>query len=434
MKTIAIIGGGISGLATAIELIKQEFQIFLIEKHSYTKDVKNNFLTFNLTINYRGKDALERLGLWDEVKVLSVPLHSRMLHHNSQDSEQLYSGNAEHVLYAIPRSDLLNILFNKANSIPNIQIMQNTEVKKVEILANKVSLTYAEENSIFSNEFDFLVGTDGANSFVRNVFKNHFNAEVNTFSWGYIDFCCSQYSSKLKKELKANSLHIWPEENFMCVGIPNLNNTISLLYLSEIAVVNCKSQFQEFMRNARRNISNVIGDIEELSLLDKCDKIGQFKSVKTSNWYIKDKIILLGDSAHAIWPFYGQGMNAALQDACTLSDLLEKHTVEHAFHQFYKIRKPCTDILSELSEKHFFRLKDKSQTIMYNAAYKLDLDLSYRFPKFWLHEYSALSNTCINITKIYKKLKRQAWVKLNPIYLLLYIIYLVKEIKNSLGQ
>ena len=125
MKKIYIVGGGVTGLAAAIELSKKNYNITVIEKHHFHPKSHNTFLSFNFTVNYRGKTALQKMGLWEEVVQQSVPLSSRKIHSpNGTVKEQKYCVDGGEVLYAIPRTKLLSILYNKALGIKNVHLLE----------------------------------------------------------------------------------------------------------------------------------------------------------------------------------------------------------------------------------------------------------------------------------------------------------------------
>lgn len=433
MKTIGIIGGGVSGLATAIQLSKLNNRIVLLEKHPLPYKPKNNFLTFNFTINYRGLKSLQELGLWDEVKSLSTPLYSRVVHSEKGGKVQKYSPDGEFVLYSIPRIDLLNILYGYAKSISNIDILEGCLVTNIQT-ERPVSIDYLKQNKKSREEVDFIVAADGANSPIRTMFRDRLKPSLKDFKWGYIEITISKSEPLLVQPISTKSLHVWSGKNFICVGIPNKDETVSLLYLSSFRQEEGQSEVTRFLNHAKHHIACSVGKIEALSTLDRCSKIGRIRMVSCANWYIDNAILLVGDAAHAFCPFYGQGMNASLQDACTLRDLLDFFPINQVFGKFYDIRKPSMDILSELSNKHFYRLKDKFHSSFYNASYKLDYDLCKKYPKLWMHEYTKLSNSCDAVEKIHSRIKKQKLLKLNPIYAFMYLIYLLKEISERICE
>lgn len=434
MKTIGVIGGGVSGLATAIQLSKLNYRIVLLEKYSLPYKPQNNFLTFNFTINYRGLQSLQELGLWDEVKSRSAPLYSRVIHSARGVKVQEYSPEGGFTLYSIPRFDLLNILYTHAKSIRNINILENCTVTNIQTLKTSVSIDYLNQGKKGGEEVDFVVAADGANSSIRTMFSEQFKPSLKDFKWGYIEITISKSEPLLVQQISTKSLHVWSGKNYICVGIPNKDETVSLLYLSSYNQEEGQTEITKFLNRARHHITCSIGKIEALSSLEHCSKIGRIKMVNCANWYIDKAILLVGDAAHAFYPFYGQGMNASLQDACTLRDLLDSSPISQVFEKFYDIRRPSMDILSELSNKHFYRLKNKLHSSFYNASYKLDYDLCKKYPKLWMHEYTKLSNSCESVEKIHSRIKRQKLLKFNPIFIFMYLFYLLKEMLGGVSK
>lgn len=431
MKIIGVIGGGVSGLATAIELSKLNYRIILFEKYSPAHKPLNNFLTFNFTINYRGVKSLQQLGLWGEVKARATPLHSRVIHSKHAVKVQKYSLKDEFVLYSIPRFDLLSILYESAKARANIDIRAQCTVTNIQNEKTFATIEYLNQGNENKESVDFVIAADGANSSVRTLFEDQFKPILKDFEWGYIETTIPKNESQLIRKINRKSLHVWPGDNFLSVGIPNNDESISLLYLSSFNQDGDKAEVENFLKLAKHNISQSVGNISTLPSLNHCSRIGRIKTVKCSNWCIDNTILLIGDAAHAICPFYGQGMNSSLEDACTLRDLLNSTPFSEVFEKFYSIRKPSMDILSYLSEKHFYRLKDKLHSPFYNAVYKLDLNLSRKYPKLWLHEYTKLSNSCDSIQEIHQRLKKQKLFKLNFVYAFMYLYYLFNELFRS---
>jgi kynurenine 3-monooxygenase len=429
MKKICIVGGGITGLAAAIELSRKDYQITVIEKYNFKPKANKTFLSFNFTVNYRGKTTLQKMGLWQEVERYAVPLSSRKIHSSDGTvKEQKYCIDGSGVLYSIPRAELLSILYKKALCIKNISLLEESEVSDVEICDDGAVVHFFNANNIKQVKVDLVIGADGAHSIIRQKFKHLFFPENKIFPWSYIDFKLHNSDSELITKHDNNSIHIWSGNNFLCVGIPNRDGSISLLYLSEVASHEKARVINNFLKIAQQDIEGAIGCITSLQDLKNCKHIGSLVGIKCKNWFAHNKVLILGDAAHAVFPFYGQGMNNALQDVHCLMELLDKYELQDACKKLFQIRKPAMSVMFQLSEKHFDFLKKHSHSILYNASYKLDLDLNYRFPKFWYHEYTTFSNTNIDAVFAYKRLKLQRWLKFTPMYALMYLYYLMKEI------
>ena len=297
----------------------------------------------------------------------------------------------------------------------------------LEICEDGVLVDLLNSNNIKQVKVDLVIGADGAHSFVRQKFQNIFSPEVQVFPWRYVELKLAASETHLIREYSQNSIHIWSDDDFLCVGIPNQDSTISLLHLAIMNTEVDRSTWH-FLEKARQNIERTIGDITSLKSLQHCNHIGQLVGVKCKNWFAHRRVLILGDAAHAVFPFYGQGMNNALQDVYCLVELLGKYSLQDACEKLFQLRRPATTVMFELSEKHFDFLRKQSRSIYANALYKLDLNLNYRLPKFWYHEYATFSNTNIDAVSAYKRLKLQRWLKYTPLYAGMYLYYLMKEI------
>jgi 2-polyprenyl-6-methoxyphenol hydroxylase-like FAD-dependent oxidoreductase len=412
MQKVVIIGAGVTGISSALELSKQNYEIVLYDKHNPLLANTSFGRSFNYTINLRGKAALKKLGVWEKVKQVSTTLCGRTFHSKGGEIRQDYGVGSDAFLYSIPRNKLIKILGEKIGEQENIKLQFNKEITNItydkqHCYTNSIDRTSGIENTFIS---DFIIAADGVHSQVRNTFAKQLEWDKEIFPWSYTEFNLNALEVKANK-LQLDNIHIWSTIQSLWVGIPNRDNSISLLYCAP-------KEDKEFLFKANKSFNRLFTSVKIENCLDKEQIIGELISIKLNKWYIEDKIIFLGDSAHGIFPFYGQGMNAALEDSRILKEMLERYPFSRqtAFKIFFSIRKQETDILFQLSKNHFIVLKDKGKTIFYNASHKLDFLLHRLFPKLWYHEYNMMSNSLVDIMKISRHLKFQKLAWLCPVY------------------
>lgn len=416
-NTIGIVGAGIAGLATALEFSKLDYKVVLFEKDQLLNRRTKEFTSFNYTINYRGKQWLKNYELWESVLQKAAPLQGKSIHLQRRTIIENYGHDDDAMLYSISRLDLLNIFSIKVND-ENISIIDQCVINDVSINKKNVELFATQNAETKKYLFDFIVGADGANSFLRKRFNHHFHSSVEKFAWSYIDIQITEDERK-NLQLSDDRIHIWPNQNYLGIGIPNLNSSISLLHTFGYVEGSNKV---EILNKIKADIKRYAQKLSHLKLLNP-DRLGVMLAVDAKKWFIDDKIIIIGDAAHGVYPFLGQGMNAALQDAELLSNLLRKHNRLNAFSTFQKIRKPELDIVRRQSLVHFSRLNSTRFVSLRKIVRQFDLALTKLTRNAWLEEYSALSNSTMRFDKVYKKIRMQKLLKITPFYFIPLLFY-----------
>ena len=413
---VGIVGAGISGCAMALELSKLGYAVTIYEKDTLLTRRVNQFVSFNYTINFRGRKQLIKLGLWDMVEKLSVPLYGRHIHKQATIIKQEYCLEGNPILHAITREDLLGIFNIKLLEDKNIQVLDDCRISCISSNDEKVLIFRSLDGVTKTEEYDFIVAADGSNSFVRQQFDSFFRATVEKFDWNYIQINLPK-DECINKNLDSPYINFWPFENFMGIGIPNFDSSFSVLHVFNPCEKKSFS-LDVLFQQVKIYLNNV-------NLLVENDnfKIGKMLSVKAEQWFLDDKVILIGDAAHGIYPFLGQGMNIALDDVHLLTNLLKNNCRLDAFKKFQRSKKPDLDRLNKMSSKHFKSMY-KSRFIKTNSCIRqFDLTLSKIFHQLWVDEYHALSNSDKKISVLHKQLVLQKILKFTPFYLIPFSIY-----------
>lgn len=423
---IGIIGAGISGLTSALELSKLGHEIFVFEKQILETSSQKRHLSFNYTINFRGMTFLKKIGVWEQVYLCSQPLIGRIIHKKKElKIIQNYTKQNSEVLYSIPRQVLLEILLNKTKNIDLINLHQEFKIEKIKI--NKRNVLIKKQEELYNDDFlfDFIIGADGAESKLRKEFNYTFESRIEEFDWNYIDVQLSRTECQ-NLQLSTSHIHVWPQKGCLGVGIPNKDHSLSLLHIFKTNLTSAN-----YTQLLKEQIKNYLGSTEKMESYE-FKRFGRMLSVEAKKWYIKDKIVLIGDAAHAFLPFLGQGMNAAIQDVEILVNLLQNYPREEAFSLFNYHRKPETDFLKKKSRKHFSYLKKINKLSISNSKQYFDLYLSSLFGNLWINEYAALSNSSLNISLLKKRLYLQKFIQYTPLYIMGLIIYFLGSSAHKL--
>ena len=360
----AIIGAGMAGPLAAIFLARRGYQVLLCEKRGpWSPSFLGADRSINMTLTRRGLAALEKAGLADEALKLTQPLRRRKTHcEDGRTNETRYgSGDAE-LLYSIRRVDLNRLLLGAAEKEAGVTIRHLTEFVDFRADRDQLTLKDLDQEQIYQEYVDFVIGCDGMSSQVREVLQRGRPADLKReyFDWGYIEVSISVEEARALG-LDHDSLHVWPRENALFIGIPNRDGSITgnlmLPVDKEGRFGLSDASFQKQMSTQFPDVSRAVQDFG--SHLAR-RRVGHLSTLQTSLWAKSDKMLLIGDAAHSVFPFYGQGMNSALEDCLILDRLMDQYAGARgaAFSSFERERKIDTDALCALSHQHFRELKE----------------------------------------------------------------------------
>ncbi len=401
-ENILIIGAGLCGSLLALRLGQRGYTVKLVEKRPDLRKVEQDAgRSINLAFSDRGLKAMRMVGLEDEVKKLCLPMLGRMIH-DKEGNKFLsrYSGRKEKYINSISRPGLNMLLLDAAEKLPNVTLLFNLSCKDVDL---KNSTAYFEdyitkEEVVHSG--DILFGTDGAGSVLRN---NMFIDKELRLSFS-IDWLSHSY-----KELTIpaaenggfktdyNALHIWPRGENMLIALPNLDGsfTVTLFLAHETGAMNFKKL------NSHKAVANYFKEEfpDTLDLMPNLaeeffeNPTGTLGTVKCYPWSTYGKTLIMGDAAHAIVPFYGQGMNASFEDVVVLDKYIEQFEGDWPaiFSNFQKERKKDADAIADLAIDNFYEMKEHTANPLFREKRKLEIALEEHFPGQYNSKYSLVT-------------------------------------------
>ena len=255
---------------------------------------------------------------------------------------------------------------------------------------------------------DRIIGADGAYSAIRSKMmrQDRFQYSQKYIEHGYKELTIPANEDGSYK-IEKNALHIWPRGNFMLIALPNLDGsftcTLFFPYDGKYSFNNLKTdeQILNFFKEVFPDTLDLIPDI----LQDyKNNKTSSLSIMRCDPWTVSDKVLLIGDAAHATVPFYGQGMNAGFEGCYVLDQLMEKYGDDwlSCFNEYSKIRKPDGDGLQDLSMHNFIVMRDKTADINFLLQKKIELHFSKKYPDKWLPLYSMVSFSNIRYSQAWK--------------------------------
>ena len=407
MKTV-IVGSGISGLALGILLAREGREVFIYDKRTVF-DEQTDGRSINFTISGRGLAVLEKLKLKEIVLARSTVLVGRILHLPKEKKVHYkYGTKKSQVLLSIRRSELLDILLSAAAQENSIHLYSGFELINIE---EKTLTCHFLNSANQENAFvkaDVIVGADGVFSPVRSFMlkKQIASYQQTVFNWGYKEYQFDHEDAE-KLQLSTDHMHMWPKSNALLVAIPNTDKTFSVIFTAPLKdPTGAFNNFDDLVKKECRDVVN-----RSPSFLKKCgeDPYNYLISVKVDKWHMDDKVVLIGDACHATYPFYGQGMNSALEDAVILSDYMNNQSLStlEAFSAYETHRKKDTDALHQLSEGHLNQMTKAMISPFFRACHLLDYQFAKLLPNRWVYEYELVAHSSLSYSKVLNVVKKQ---------------------------
>ena len=401
-ESILIIGAGLCGSLLALRLGQRGFKVHVTEMRPDLRTVDISAgRSINLAFSNRGLKAIKLVGLESKVQSLCIPMHGRMVHDTEGNTFlSNYSGREDESINSISRELLTALLLDEAEALENVTIEFQKRCTNVDFDNKKASFEDAISGAEFTVSADLIFGTDGAGSALRkSYFKERkflFSFSQNYLTHGYKELTIQPDENGGFKTYK-NALHIWPRGDFMIIALPNLDGsfTVTLFLSYESGTYNFNNLktpeivtefFEKEFPDALELMPNLAVEFFE-------NPTAPLGTVKCFPWNYKGHSLLLGDSAHAIVPFYGQGMNASFEDVVEFDAFLDTHDGdwEATFKDFQNHRKIDTDGIADLAIDNFHEMKDHVANPIFQEKRKIEMALEAEFPEVYHSKYSLVT-------------------------------------------
>lgn len=395
-KKIAIIGSGLVGSLLAIYLKKWGHTITVFDRRPDIRNVEFSGRSINLAMSNRGWTALREVGIETEIKKIAIPLDKRAMHVVGQDQYFQKYGKEGEAIWSISRGLLNRTMINLAEK-EGVCFKFEEKVWDVDLPEAKLFTGETEKGAWQEYQYDLIFGCDGAFSRVRHKMqrRSRFDYSQEFINVGYKELTIAPNTDGSHK-LDKHSFHIWPRGKFMLIAMPNIDGsftcTLFMPFEGEISFENIKTKeqakefFTSYFPNVMQDIENLIGDFFK-------NPTSAMVTMKCFPWTYWNKVALVGDSAHAIVPFYGQGMNAGFEDIYALNNIMKKHgdNWEAIFQEFEKERKPNADAIAELSYRNFMEMSSKTADPMFLLQKKIEKHFAAKHPEKWIPVYSRVT-------------------------------------------
>jgi len=361
---VNIIGAGLAGSLLAILLAKRGFKVTIFERRPDPRVVSAmGGRSINLALAARGIRGLKLAGVLERVMQFAIPMRGRMVHeHDGAAALQLYGVRPDEVIYSVSRADLNRVLIEAADEHPHVAFRFGQLCLGLAHEKNVLEMRDEATGHIYHAETQPSIATDGAGSAVRDAMVAR---EVATVREQPLDHDYKELTIPPvggKPALGVNALHIWPRGGFMLIALPNPDATFTAtLFLARLGtnsfdVLRSPAAVEEFFAREFPGARVLMPDLRREFFENPQGSLG---TVYTQGWHLNGDVLLLGDAAHAIVPFHGQGMNCAFEDCVELDRLMdEHHGWAGLFEAFEHARRPNTDAIAQMALENYVEMRE----------------------------------------------------------------------------
>lgn len=409
-KHSVVAGAGLVGSLWAIYLARMNHSVTIIEKRSdMRKATLDGGRSINLIITSRGIKALSDVGLWEEVKKITVPVYGRMMHSMTGElTYQPYGRDDRECNYSVSRAELNKTLMTLAEA-RGVSIKFECELVRSDFKQKTISLSNGEELS-----YDLLFGTDGAGSALRKEFNHLVPGFKESTEWLGADYkeLLMPATQDGQYPMDERALHIWPRGSHMLMALPNQDGSFTMTaYLP--SEMSDKLQTRE---QIAAHFEKYYGDSLEVmpDYLDQYmqNPLGRLGTVRCYPWVYQDSVALMGDASHAIVPFFGQGMNSGLEDCTVLANLMSENSddLAQAFELYQQTRKQNADAIAAMAIENYDEMKSKVGDQNFLARKHIEHELEVLYPDLYKSRYGLVTytlvpyNDCLEIGKIQQRM------------------------------
>jgi len=396
-KTFTVVGGGPVGTLLAILLARHGYKVGLYESRPDSRKTSiYQGKSINIALSDRGWTSLEKIGISAEAKNLAIPMYRRTIHSVNGELSALPYGKDDDAIWSVSRGGINEQLLDIADEESNITTY--FEHRLVDVDFESATTTFKVENARdLVVESDFVFGADGAHSKVRRLAHNfpRFSYSQTYMPQCYIELNIAANSDGTH-QIEKNALHIWPRQDFMLIALPNDDGTFTCTLFMNYSG---QPSFESLQNRSAVEVFFESNFADAMEYLENPVDVFMEKTaaplflVHVFPWSFNRKVGLIGDAAHAIVPFYGQGMNCGFEDCAELDALITQydHDWEQIFPAYENARKPNGDAIAELSKRNFVEMSDLSGDRRFQLRKKIEAKFSSLFPELWTPLYSMVT-------------------------------------------
>ncbi|MFC0773183.1 FAD-dependent oxidoreductase [Terrimonas alba] len=397
-KDVAIIGAGLVGSLLSIYLSKRGYKVSIYERRpDMRKEKIAAGRSINLALSDRGIRALEEVGIMESLREIAIPMHGRYIHNADGKAAYQPYGKQGQFINSVSRAELNKKLMDFAEQ-HNVEIIFNYKCTDIDWKKRKIIFEKTNNHQLSTTDFDLLFGADGAYSAAR--LQHQLQHDRFQYQQHYIDFGYKELTipagSNGTFQLEKNALHIWPRGNYMLIALPNNDGsfTCTLFFPFEgepsFGSLNTRKKVKAFFATTFADAFPLMPTLEDDFFKNPTTSL---VTVKCYPWIREDKFALIGDAAHAIVPFFGQGMNCGFEDCSVLDEMIGKYNHDWAtiLKEYQQLRKPDGDAIAELALNNFIEMRDRVADPSFLLQKKIEARLHEKYPDKWIPAYSQVT-------------------------------------------
>jgi kynurenine 3-monooxygenase len=398
-KNVTIIGSGLVGSLLSIYLAKRGYTIDIFERRSDMRKIKMSAgRSINLALSDRGWRGLEGVGIASDIRGIAIPMYGRFIHHRDGSTAYQPYGKDDQAIYSVSRADINKKLMDLAEKNFGVKIHFDERCVEVKKQSTEVSFVHNETLQQTQIKSDLIFGADGAFAASRlnmQLSSDRFEYNQHYIEAGYKELIIPPASDG-SFLMEKNALHIWPRGSFMMIALPNPDGnftcTLFLPFEGEKSFAKLTTReavqrfFEEEFPDAVPLMPTLVDDFFT-------NPTASLVTVKCFPWVFDNKVALIGDAAHAIVPFYGQGMNCGFEDCVVLDELIEKYQEDWSsiLPEYQRLRKPDGDAIADLAIANFVEMRDKTADPKFLLQKKIEARFSDKYPDKWIPLYSMVT-------------------------------------------
>uniref|UniRef100_A0A8D0DH50 Kynurenine 3-monooxygenase n=1 Tax=Sander lucioperca TaxID=283035 RepID=A0A8D0DH50_SANLU len=388
-KKVVVVGGGLVGALNACFFAKRGFDVEVFETREdirIAKVVKGR--SINLALSHRGRQALKHVGMEEKIVSKGIPMHARMIHSLSGKQSPIPYGRKGQFILSVDRANL-----NKELLTGKIFFYSSAKVFVTYVAA----IFLRSDGSNEQIKADLIVGCDGAFSAIRKQFlrRSRFNYSQTYIPHGYMELTMPPINGEFA--MKPNYLHIWPRNTFMMIALPNLDKTFTctlFMPFEEFEKITTGDEVIEFFQKYFPDTIPLIG-VDALKTDYFRLPAQAMVSIKCSPYHIGDKCVLMGDAAHAVVPFYGQGMNAGFEDCLVFEEIMDQLNEDFStvLPEYTRVRVPDDHAIADLAMYNYVEMRAHVNSKWFLFRKRVDNILHFLMPKTITPLYTMVTFT-----------------------------------------
>ncbi|MBK9531398.1 MAG: FAD-dependent monooxygenase [Chitinophagaceae bacterium] len=397
-KQTIIIGAGLVGSLLSIYLSKRGYPVKIFERRS---DMRKTDMvagrSINLALSDRGIKALEEVGLMDDIRKICIPMHGRYMHNADGTTAYQPYGKEGQYINSVSRGELNCKLMDLAEQ-HGVEINFNQKCEHIDWNKNDILFEHVATGQRTTNNGQLIFGSDGAYSAAR--LTHQLQQDRFQYSQYFIDFGYKELNIPAGENgsflLEKHALHIWPRGNYMMIALPNMDGsftcTLFFPFDGEVsfAALDTKEKVKTFFEKTFSDALPLMPTLESDFFNNPTSSL---VTVKCFPWIREDKFALIGDAAHAMVPFFGQGMNCGFEDCSVLNSLIGKHDENWTkiLAEYQQLRKPDGDAICDLALNNFVEMRDKVADPRFLLQKKIEAAFSKKYPDKWIPAYAQVT-------------------------------------------